>query len=155
MTKKRNVNLDGLKLLACFAVIGLHVFTYNYNNTIITYIHYMCGYAVPIFFLVNGYLILNKKEVTYTYTAKKILKILFLIVLWNLVYFLLKLVIKQQLENPIILVAESLIQEGFFWQFWFLGAMILTYLFAPLIHKVVNRFRYSYPLLLILTLLPA
>ena len=79
----------------------------------------MCGYAVPIFFLVNGYLILNKKEVTYTYTAKKILKILFLIVLWNLVYFLLKLVIKQQLENPIILVAESLIQEGFFWQFWF------------------------------------
>lgn len=32
--------------------------------------------------------------------------------------------------------------------------MILTYLFAPLIHKVVNRFRYSYPLLLILTLLP-
>lgn len=65
-------------------------------------------------FLVNGYLILNKKEVTYTYTAKKILKILFLIVLWNLVYFLLKLVIKQQLENPIILVAESLIQEGFF-----------------------------------------
>ena len=52
MTKKRNVNLDGLKLLACFAVIGLHVFTYNYNNTIITYIHYMCGYAVPIFFLV-------------------------------------------------------------------------------------------------------
>ena len=24
MTKKRNVNLDGLKLLACFAVIGLH-----------------------------------------------------------------------------------------------------------------------------------
>ena len=25
MTKKRNVNLDGLKLLACFAVIGLHV----------------------------------------------------------------------------------------------------------------------------------
>lgn len=108
----------------------------------------------PSFFLVNGYLILNKKEVTYTYTAKKILKILFLVVLWNLVYFLLKLVIKQQLENPIILVAESLIQEGFFWQFWFLGAMILTYLFAPLIHKVVNRFRYSYPLLLILTLLP-
>ena len=86
MTKKRNVNLDGLKLLACFAVIGLHVFTYNYNNTIITYIHYMCGYAVPIFFLVNGYLILNKKEVTYTYTAKKILKILFLVVLWNLFF---------------------------------------------------------------------
>ena len=50
MTKKRNVNLDGLKLLACFAVIGLHVFTYNYNNTIITYSLYVWICCTHLFF---------------------------------------------------------------------------------------------------------
>ena len=146
--KERNINLDLLKVLACFAVVGLHVFKYDYNSILITYLHYACGFAVPVFFMVNGYLILNKKEVTYPYVLRKILSILLVVTLWNALLFLAKLVVKHHFENPVILVIKSLVQKGSIWQFWFLGAMILTYLAAPLLHKLVHRYQKAYGIVL-------
>ena len=144
MEQKRNVGLDFLKLFACFAVVGLHIFTYNYQNIFITYIHYMCGFAVPVFFTVNGYLILNKPVLDYRYVFRKIMHILFIVILWNMLIFSAFLILKGTLMNPLVLIAKSLVERGQLWQFWFLGAMILTYLTAPLLHYIINRFRYGF-----------
>ncbi len=141
MQLKRNANLDLLKLLSCMAVVGLHVFTYSYENIWINYLHYMSGYAVPVFFMVNGYLILNKKEVSYSYVFQKILHIMLIVTLWNLLIFLAYLILKRELLNPFLMILQSLIQKGYMWQFWFLGAMILTYLAAPFLHKLLHRLK--------------
>ena len=144
MEKKRNPNLDLLKLLACMAVVALHVFTFSYENVLISYLHYASGYAVPIFFMVNGYLILNKTRVDYPYVLKKILHIIIITGLWALLIFFAYLVLKREFMNPILLLLESWIQKGYLWQFWFMGAMMLTYLCAPVLHWIVHRFRKGY-----------
>lgn len=148
MEHKRNVGLDFLKLFACFAVVGLHIFTYDYESTVITYIHYMCGFAVPVFFTVNGYLILNRTVVDYKYVIKKILHILIIVVLWNILVFLAYLALKRTLMNPLVLIAKSLVEKGKLWQFWFLGAMIITYLAAPILYYIINHFRHGYFILI-------
>ena len=144
MEKKRNPNLDLLKLLACMAVVGLHIFTFTYEEPLISYLHYASGYAVPVFFMVNGFLILNKKEVSYSYVSKKIIHIVFITGLWNLTIFVAYLLLKREILNPVLMLLQSWIQKGYLWQFWFLGAMILTYLCAPVVHRIVQTFRYGY-----------
>lgn len=147
-TPKRDIRLDLLKVLACFAVVGLHVFSLEYNSKLIGFIHYLFGYAVPVFFMVNGYLILNKEKLNYSYVFRKIKNILVVVCIWNFLIYIPKALVKHQFENPVLMILGSLVQKGFMWQFWFLGAMILTYLLAPLIHKAINKSRWGYPVIL-------
>lgn len=153
MEKKRNPNIDFLKLLACFAVVALHIFTFSYDNALISYLHYVAGYAVPVFFMVNGFLILNKPKVDYPYVLKKILHIIIITGLWTFLIFLAYFVLKQEVINPFLLLVKSWIQEGYLWQFWFLGAMMLTYLFAPILHRIVYHFKKGYLVLTIILLM--
>lgn len=56
---KRDVGLDLLKILGCFAVITLHVGGSS-TDLLNLALYYMASCAVPIFFMVNGNLLLNK-----------------------------------------------------------------------------------------------
>ncbi len=134
----RNCNIDLLKILSCVAVIGLHVFTYDYNNYFIDILHYMCGFAVPMFYMINGYLILNKEQITYKYCMHKILKIIKLDLEWNILLLVANLLIKHEIVNLPLNMVKDFLQLGFFWQFWFLGGLILIYLMLPLIHKIIR-----------------
>lgn len=50
-----------------------------------------------------------------------------------------KLVIKGKNSNLFNNVFLNYIQKEYFWQFWFLGALILIYIFLPLIQKLFNK----------------
>jgi surface polysaccharide O-acyltransferase-like enzyme len=136
---QRNFNLDLLKILACFSVVVLHVtgrvVFVNNNYTLSHFFYYAACIAVPIFFMVNGYLLLNKNEITYKYIWKKISNILIVVFSWNLIILIGKLIIKREFNNPIYSVVENLIQRGYFWQFWFFGSLIIIYLFVPILNK--------------------
>lgn len=58
-SKRRNSGLDLLKALCMIAVVGLHsqrsMVTGTINNT---FLYYVSRFAMPCFFMVNGYLIL-------------------------------------------------------------------------------------------------
>jgi surface polysaccharide O-acyltransferase-like enzyme len=142
---KRNMSLDLLKILSCFAVVVLHVSgiitTTNNENTISHIIYYTAGFAVPIFFMVNGYLLLNKEKITYKYILKKVVNILSVIFLWNIVIFLDNLILKGEIVNPFKMLLRNLIQRDYFWQFWFFGALILIYCVLPIIHKYFTEFK--------------
>lgn len=143
---KRNIGLDLLKTMACFAVIVLHVTgiivtannsnTYTINHTL----YYIAVFAVPIFFMVNGYLLLNKSKMGYKYIIKKIISILIIIFSWNVLIFLASLV-KHKVQNPFVNFAGSLIQKGYFWQFWFFGALIIVYLVLPIIYNYFKNLK--------------
>lgn len=63
---KRNIGLDCLKVIATLFVIKLHSGYSGYTSELI---HYVCGLAIPIFFMVSGALIFNKRggQVTLIY----------------------------------------------------------------------------------------
>ena len=69
---KRNEGIDLLKALCMIAVVGLHsqrsIIAGNVNNVVL---YYLARFAMPCFFMINGYLVLNKEEFTFDYHNTK------------------------------------------------------------------------------------
>ncbi len=154
MRKVRNINLDLLKVLACVGVVLLHTTMGEFKDTgswnLLTYLYYLGTYSIPLFFMVNGYLLLGKREITSHYILQKVKWILITVSSWNIIVWLFK---RDFTVNPIKKIVGSLIQKGYFFQFWFFGALILIYLCLPILSKFLNsKRRYLYILALLIVI---
>ena len=154
MQKTRNINLDLLKVLACVGVVLLHTAMGGFKEAgswnMLTYLYYLGTYSIPLFFMVNGYLLLGKREITYSYILQKIKWILITVMLWTLIVWLFKL---DFAVNPIKKMIGSLIQKGYFFQFWFFGSLILIYLCLPVMKIILNSKRSYLYILSLLTVI--
>ncbi|MBO5208007.1 MAG: acyltransferase family protein [Lachnospiraceae bacterium] len=144
---RRNCNLDLIKLVACIAVIGLHTFMPNVMS-----LYFLCGFAVPLFFMTSGYFLLNKKEVTSWYVCKKILSIFKIVFCWNLLRYcavgFIRMIWGYDITNYTLLqfckeLFGSMLQKGEMWQFWYLGTLILLYALLPIFHRVIVKGKVS------------
>ena len=154
MRKVRNINLDLLKVLACVGVVLLHTTMGGFKDTgswnLLTYLYYLGTYSIPLFFMVNGYLLLGKREITSHYILQKVKWVLITVSSWNIIVWLFK---RDFTVNPIKKIVGSLIQKGYFFQFWFFGALILIYLCLPILSKFLNsKRRYLYILALLIVI---
>lgn len=142
MHKTRNINLDLIKVLACIGVVLLHTTMVGFKETgswnLLTYLYYLGTYSIPLFFMVNGYLLLGKRNITYSYILQKIKWILITVSSWTFIVWLFK---RDFAVNPIKKIIGSLLQKGYFSQFWFFGALILIYLCLPILRKFLNSKR--------------
>ena len=141
MKENRKCWIDICKITAMFLVIILHTVCNGIKDNqkdISLLIYYFGTFAIPLFFMVNGYLQLNKVKY-YKYVVKKILNIFLICFIWNIPIAIFKLVINGEHLNIVDNVFLNYIQEGYFWQFWFLGALTLIYIFLPLFQKLFNR----------------
>lgn len=136
MNGERNTNLDLIKSVACISVVGLHAV--NMNNYTLYYL-FDCG--VPLFFMVNGYLLLLREQAGYRYVLYKIAHILKVVVSWNFLIAVPVLIFRQKLINPFRMAFDSLLQKGYLWHFWFFGALILIYLILPVLHLLIYEKR--------------
>lgn len=131
--KTRNCNLDLIKCLACLGVVGLHsVGMVNYT------IYYLCGISVPLFFMVNGYLMFSRSSLPYSYALRKIRNLLIPVIGWNILILIPVVVVRHKFVNPITLFLKSLFQQGYLWHFWFFGSLILIYLVMPLLYRLLH-----------------
>ena len=145
LAEKRNLNLDLAKLISCFAVVGLHTLKPELS-VLNKVLYYLCGFAVPIFIMSSGFIVLHKKEITLKYAVSKSLIILRIVVIWSFLIWVIQCI--QNFRNgtisPSILlgfpknIVKSLIQKGWLSHFWYLGAMILLYCIAILLHKMIK-----------------
>lgn len=124
MQRKRDTNIDLLKIIASIAVVGLHTL----GN-----IGLLCGFAVPAFILSSGYLLLRGQTVTLKKTILRICRILKVVLLWNLLWLSFPRIFlsspgwsKPWLFAIIGSIGNSLIQNGI-WQFWYFGTLIILY----------------------------
>ncbi|VKM42637.1 repeating unit O-acetyltransferase WefK [Streptococcus pneumoniae] len=94
MHKFKDINLDLLKVIACVGVVLLHTEMGGFKETaswnFSTYLYYLGTYSIPLFFIVNGYLLLGKKEITYSYILQKVKWILITVLSWTLIVWLFK-----------------------------------------------------------------
>ena len=146
MHKTRNINLDLIKVLACIGVVLLHTTMIGFKETgswnLLAYLYYLGTYSIPLFFMVNGYLLLGKRNITYSYILQKVRWILITVLSWTFIVWLFK---RDFAVNPVKKVLGSMVQKGYFFQFWFFGALILIYLSLPILKKILNsKRRYLY-----------
>ena len=154
MHKTRNINLDLIKVLACIGVVLLHTTMIGFKDTgswnLLAYLYYLGTYSIPLFFMVNGYLLLGKRNITYSYILEKVKWILITVSSWTTIVWLLK---RDFAVNPVKKIIGSMVQKGYFFQFWFFGALILIYLCLPVLKKFLNSKRsYLYILSLLISI---
>lgn len=144
---KRNISLDFLKILSCFSVVILHIFGREpniYNSSF----YYIATFAIPVFFMVNGFLLMKKEKIDYKYIFRKILKILVIVISWNIILTIAIFVFKREFQNPIIEAVKNFLQKGTLLQFWFFGALIIIYFILPVVHKLLNKNKTTYKITL-------
>ena len=134
---ERNANIDLIKIVSIMGVCSLHFFLrFMWGDPSFRWeyiLFYASGMAIPLFFMVNGYLILSKNRVR-SYYIKRIINIIKIVVTVNILWFLFCLIVGKDHPNPIIESFNNLfLKEGFFSPFWFFGSIIIIYLFLILI----------------------
>jgi len=131
----RLVGIDLVKVIACFLVIVSHTSAIGFPVRFSSVMYYTGVMAIPLFFMTNGYLLLGKNGKDRWYSYKKIGRILLLTFIINVMLCILYVIIKHPFWNPISGVGINLfLQRGIFWHLWFLGALIIIYLFFPVLN---------------------
>ena len=148
---QRNLGLDLIKIIATVAMIGLHTVATKYSRfNLIVYC--LCGCAMPLFFMTNGYLTLTKPKIDFLYPMQKIRNILLLTLLWNIIGAVFDYIKTKDFHRIPVNILGSYIQQGTMYQFWFFGTLIIIYLALPLLKYIFDRPKLKWPLFMLLFL---
>ena len=163
--RKRLHNLDLLKVLAMLMVVSLHAGTWNMEAPVDSlgfYVQYagrLLSEGVPIFVMVNGYLLFAKSRFDLKTHMKKTFKILGLLVFWSLV-----LVVVGSLMHGTSLAPNEIwnlfigtrIGSLYSGPMWFMQALFALYLVFPFLRIIYNHpgklFEYGFAIVCVFTI---
>lgn len=161
LKKERIIYYDLIKILAAFMVCFYHLGSlnmgYSDNSMYIPNLNKMimsfCSMSVPLFFMVNGALLLRKK-----YSLKEILykfiKIIFLYFIWSAI---IDIIISALLGEEISLNIRALLFGGkYSGHLWFLRTIAVLTLISPILKKMYDNKskKILYSLLILLLIFP-
>jgi surface polysaccharide O-acyltransferase-like enzyme len=142
--------IDLLKAIASYFVIIYH---YNYididflkkagafqyfNYYIIT----ILPVSVPIFFLVNGGLLLNKRELNIKRHIYKIVDFVVLVIVWGVItYVIMSFLYQERIVFVDVIKNIYNLKQGWTNHLWFLEALVVLYIFYPLLYTAFNHNR--------------
>jgi Uncharacterized protein conserved in bacteria len=146
VSKERYAFIDLLKFIAIFFVLFYHFSYYNYNfltdanfsSYLYYYIRAILSCCVPLFFFINGALILNKTFDLKKH-VKKLVRIVILTILWALIELIVIMFIKGEYLS-LLEIFKGIIQlkHGWINHLWFMGALFTVYIFAPIIKSAFD-----------------
>ena len=148
VTKVRFDNLDLLKAVAMLMVVSLHIPVWGPEYPMERFLPSLLSYAfrlvmegVPIFVMVNGFLMFRKRELALGKHLKKIIHFVLLLWIWSFVMII----------GGMVLTGEPISLEAIFSYFfstrvgskytgvlWFLQSLIGLYLLMPILKIVYN-----------------
>lgn len=142
MPKERIQSIDLVKIIAMLMVLMLHVNVIRgwcgYETIAVFFA--LPGIAIPLFFMVSGYLLADK-SVEWKYRRKKIWGIVKFSFILCIVFDCLKYI---QTGSFIMSFPFCFIQKNAFWMLWYLGSMIVVYLALPVLRKIIDSKYFSY-----------
>lgn len=148
---QRNNSIDLLRVLACIAVIFIHVSTAPVGSASVTvaggifknleFVHILMAWSIPVFFMITGFCMMQKEVCTYSYCFSKVFKYLVTLFTVGLFYALLEGVYTEKTINYSIVVnAFKSVVSGNTWDhMWFVYSIIGIYLVAPIIHCFIKQ----------------
>ncbi len=143
MTKNRVYYLDMLKILACFAVIMIHVTAANwYTDEISAYwiinnsYNALSKWSVPLFVMVSGALFLSRDIPLKKIFTKYILKMLILLLIWGMAYWC----FSERSISPDVLFdsLKKVLSGKVYSHLWYLFMLIGLYLITPIVRGFVR-----------------
>ena len=143
MTNKREYAFDALRVIAMIMVVVIHVANvYTRSFSSISSSSYVVSLifstfsrvSVPIFFMISGALLLDRKFDTKKY-LKRIKKFIILIIVWDLVYLIWEYLFLGVTHDNLL----KLIKEPYRAHLWFLYTILLIYILQPLLRIVLNK----------------
>ena len=134
---KRNQSLDLIKVVAMLMVVMMHLGLArgeaHFKSPDLP-VGPFTGIAIPMFFMVSGYL-LSTRVPSWYYSRKKI---------WGILRFCLCICIPLSIimtatsGHLVMLFPECLIQEGRIYQYWYFGSMMIIYAILPFLLRFIQ-----------------
>lgn len=144
----RNQSIDAIKVIAMIGVLSLHCNLGKLDNPVAFVLSRMAGVSIPLFFMVSGYLLINK-QTEFHYAIKKIVGILKFVFICSLCFWTIQMLHHQEFNiNVIYIFLKAFIQKGPFWMFWYFGAMCLIYFSLPFLKWCDRKVSFFFPKLL-------
>ncbi|UFH32251.1 acyltransferase family protein [Chryseobacterium sp. C-71] len=147
--KSRDLNIDALRVLACFLVIIIHVsgpiFTKSdINSNVFLFnlgLDSFSRVAVPLFVMISGrYLIKTDRVFDKTKYFKSILKILRPLFFWSIIYIaiyvLFKFIKHESIDYKLLL--DNLIKGKPYYHLWYLYMILGVYIVAPFFNQMLG-----------------
>ncbi|MFD0589545.1 acyltransferase [Paenibacillus sp. GCM10027627] len=150
--RQRFIYIDLLRILSIVAVITLHLTaalltrTNDFSTTswwVSNVFNSVCRFAVPVFFMISGAMILRTevKSIKEFY-KKRILPLVIALLAWSLIYGLyMQYYFLKSDMNALQFIADfgvKLLLDRNYVHLWFLYAIIAIYMTVPLISKLVK-----------------
>ena len=141
MSDERNYGLDLFRVVCCIGVLIYHVFDdVLWTGGGISYLIYFgASYCVPGFFLLSGYLIGTRKELTIIYIETKIVntikKLFGWIILWSTIHF----IRTGEVYDLVNQMVSGVYSGGILPVSWFLYTYCIILLFAYPLWNINNK----------------
>lgn len=152
MERKRIDYIDWLRIISALAVIGIHITITQPNNysvqeigkdnyIILTCVYTLIQWAVPIFLMISGNLLLHSNKITFAKVKKMTIRMGAVLILFGSVFALLEQVFERKtleigmLPNSILLT----LQQKSWTHLWYLYVLIGIYLILVPLKKFVDN----------------
>ena len=139
--------LDYLRILACLAVVFLHVSVQKWasvNTTDTTWMIYnsyssFVRWAVPVFVMISGALFLQKERSISTLLRKNIFRLAFVFLIWSVFYAGVYAIKDIMMASETFRFGEMIknILQGHY-HMWFIPMFIALYLCTPILSRLVK-----------------
>lgn len=143
MMKKREYGIDMIKIIACVIVVAAHTLVIT-DRPLHRVVVFHASLAMPMFCMVSGYLMMRRSVLDYRYALRKIATILAVCFAWEALHAAAHFAVYRELREFWVSFALDFFQKGLFYHFWYMGALILVYLYMPLADKLYRRSEKSY-----------
>ena len=146
---ERNLNIEILRVICSVFIVTMHIIDFyilDYNrvgNTFWLYINIIesfIRFAVPIFFMISGALLIKKfNEKPINFYKKRLLKIIVPYILISVIYSIGNQILKSGGIELVIIIKDILKFEAHY-HLWFFEPLIGIYIIVPLIRKIIEYF---------------
>lgn len=168
---KKNDVIDYLRCMAAIFVVFIHasnIFSYMSVDGVNIFTHILfiiSNTAVPIFFLISGYLTFSKQEIDYMKHYKKKLKSLVLpYIIWIIIYLIFNIILNiLNLDSShtfkdnnifMLLIGIPFYTNPILYEpLWFLRDLIFLNILVPLFDKIFKRINFKIIVIVLLILL--
>lgn len=93
--------------------------------------------AVPLFFMLSGFLLLRKTETLVEHLSKRIPRLLIPLVFWTLFYVFWNTYYEKNAALSLFVIYQALFAPAYY-HLWFLFALLGNYLFIPILKALLN-----------------
>lgn len=148
-TAARHPGIDWLRIVCAVAVVLIHIVTAPVDAggsasapllKALGIVHAMLMWAVPCFFMITGFCLLQKDDCSYAYCFRHVGKYLLCLATIGLAQALLEELFLTRTVNPALLWNSLLrVIEGRLWaHMWFVYSIIGVYLVMPVLHMFLR-----------------